>query len=548
MPKLILSLREKDHAFLQMVANHWDIDLPTGDESVALQHLIDAMSRPENIRAAFGRLPEEARDAIASLLERESRLAWGQFTREHGELREMGPAKRDRERPDLNPKSPVELLWYRAMISKDFFDLPPEPQEFAYIPDELIETLSALCHIQPIEWGRPATPGECAHPILANDYIIDQATDYLAASRTAMEMNQWSHFRTHWQPEMAAFLRELLYAAYLLDDQYLPMSENVRDFVVGDRARALAELAAAWMRSKSINELKLVPSLLIEDELDNNPHGTRQKVLNLLTQVPNNKWWSLESFIDAVYQHEPDFQRPGGSYQAWFIKERGTNALLSGFNAWHEVDGALLHFLITAPMHWLGFFDLASEKPGGEPTAFRYSAWAESLWSSQPPQGLTPDNKKINVALGGEVSVPRHAPRWLRYQIARFCEWQSVQGEGDALSYHFRVTPRSLKRASTQGLKPTQLVKLLQANAESPPPQGFENAVENWEKGGTQALMQSAKLLRFTDASVLQKLKESEAAHLIREELNDTTVRVNAHDAPEIIRLLAAMGILVNEE
>lgn len=548
MPKLKLSLRGKDYAFLRAVANGWDIDLTAPDAYTAVPQLVDAMCQPGNIRTAFGRLPDAARSAIEDLLAHEGRVAWGQFTRDHGELRQMGASKRARERPELNPVSPVELLWYRGMIAKAFFDLPPEPQEFAYIPDELIETFSELCRIEPFEWGRPATPGEQDYPLLVNDAIIDYATDYLAAHRIEMEMNAWSNFRSHWPEGMEAFLRGLLYADYLLDELYNPDPEKIKGFLMSTRGAALGELAKAWLRSQTINELKLLPSIEVDEDIDNNPFGTRKAVLDLLSHVPQGQWWNIQSFIEAVHERQPDFQRPGGNYRAWHIKDRETSVILSGFEDWHEVDGALLYYFITGPMHWLGYFDLSSNSPDGKPLAFRHSSWAQGLWGGAGPKELVNNEGKITVGHAGMIQVPVDAPRWLRYQIARFTDWHKVDGSGERLVYQFRVTPKSLRRANTQGLKPSQLVKLLQLHVEEPPPQGFEQAVENWEKGGTQALIQSAKLLRFSDPQALVKLKQSDAAHLIHEELNDTTVLVNASDAPELVKMLTEMGILVNEE
>ena len=548
MPKLNLSLRGKEYTFLRAVANGWDIDLQTQDAQSTVPHLVEAMQEPENIRKAFHRLPQDAQTVIQTLLEHEGRIAWGQFTRQYGELRQMGAGKFDRERPDRNPASPVEVLWYRGMIHKAFFDLPPEPQEFAYIPDELIETFSELCSVTPIEWGRAAEPDECAYPKLANDEIINYATDYLAANRTGIDMNSWAHFREHWPPEMEPFIRDLLYADYLLDKLLEPSPDKVRDFLMSTRGAALGELARAWMRSKSINELKLLPSIIVDDDVENNPHGTRQAVLDLLKNIPGGRWWNLESFIQAVHDREPDFQRPGGSYKSWYIKDRETNTVLSGFMDWDEVDGALLHFLITGPMHWLGYFDLASNSPDGKPTAFRYSRWSEKLMAGESPEGLQNNDSKISVGHAGIIHVPVLAPRWLRYQIARFCEWQKIEGEGQHLIYQFRVSPNSLSRANTQSLKPAQLLKLLQMHAESPPPQGFEQAMENWEKGGTQAVLQSTKLLRFSEPEMLQTMKKSDAAHFIREQLNDTTIVVSKHNIPELIKQLTKLGILVSEE
>ena len=548
MPKLNQCLQGNDLAFLRMVANSWNIELTAPDAVTAIPILIEEMRKPEKIRLAFQTLPEEARAAIHALLEHEARISWAQLTRQHGELRAMGPGKRDRERPDLSPASAVEMLWYRCMIGKAFFNLPPEAQEFAYIPEELIETFSSLCNIAPVHWGRPATSEESAFPIPANDHIVDQSCDMLAALRVGFEMNQWKHFRNNWPRGLMPFLRELLYAAYLLDDQRQPVSEKMRDFLTHSRGEALGLLAKYWMRSKSLNELKFLETLNIEENIENTPHGTRQIILEILRQIPEDQWWNITSFVEAMHDREPDFQRPGGNYDSWYIRDKETDTLLHGFTSWYEVDGALLRYLITGPMHWLGFFDLASADEGDEPTAFRYSSWAPALWSEHGPEMMAEEDQKLNVRMDATITMPLLTPRWLRYQIARFCEWVELTGENHKQTYHFHATPRSLKRAVSQGLKANQFITLLERWSSSPLPEGFAHALENWEQSGTQVTLQPAMLVCFKNPEVLVALKKSDASRLILESLNDHTIRIHPNAENEITETLVKMGYLVHRE
>ena len=59
----------------------------------------------------------------------------------------MGAARRDREKPHLNPASPAEVLFYRALLFRAFFNTDKGPQEFAYIPDDLLELVGPPGHI-----------------------------------------------------------------------------------------------------------------------------------------------------------------------------------------------------------------------------------------------------------------------------------------------------------------------------------------------------------------------------------------------------------------
>ena len=88
------------------------------------------------------------------------------FVRKYGELRRMGAARRDRERPDLQTR----LGGGSAVVPRtDWARFPEpapgsEPQEYAYIPDDLLPLLPALRADTPPPLGRPATPNEVGPP------------------------------------------------------------------------------------------------------------------------------------------------------------------------------------------------------------------------------------------------------------------------------------------------------------------------------------------------------------------------------------------------
>src|SRR5512137_1278275 len=137
MPNLIESLQGRDPGHLQIIARLWGIEPEEQPEGQALASLAPLWQNILKVNQVIANLPVEAGMAMDDLIKHSGRLPWAQFTRTYGELREMGPAKRDRERPYEHPVSAVEILWYRALISKSFFDTPGGPEEFAYIPDDL---------------------------------------------------------------------------------------------------------------------------------------------------------------------------------------------------------------------------------------------------------------------------------------------------------------------------------------------------------------------------------------------------------------------------
>jgi hypothetical protein len=138
MPTLSHSLKRTDLNYLQIIAGFWEIPLQAQGSHQALEALVPAMLVQEQVQEVVVSLPGEARLALDDLIQNQGRLPWPTFTRRYGVVREMGPGRRDRDQPYLKPVSPAEILWYRALIARAFFDTSSGPQEFAYIPDDLL--------------------------------------------------------------------------------------------------------------------------------------------------------------------------------------------------------------------------------------------------------------------------------------------------------------------------------------------------------------------------------------------------------------------------
>ncbi len=165
----------------------------------------------------------------------------------------------------------------------------------------------------------------------------------------------------------------LLNTAKLLKKN-IPQAEKVKTFLEAPRAEALKMLVGAWRSSETFNELHLIPGLLCEGEWKNQPLAAREFILNLLDAIPAGKWWNINSLISDVKKKVPDFQRPAGDYDTWFIRREADGQYLRGFAYWDQVDGALIRFFIVSILHYLGMVDLAAPEEGKDVTAFQPTA------------------------------------------------------------------------------------------------------------------------------------------------------------------------------
>ncbi len=548
MPDLIKSLHQYDLGFLRIVAQLWGVELEGGDVRQAAPNLASALRDPELVAEVIEALPSQASAALQDLLKNDGRLTWVRFARRYGEVREMGPGRRDREKPYQQPVSPAEALWYRALVARSFFDSPSGPEEFAYIPDDLIPHLpfKARPAVRPL--GRAASAAEVARPLLVDDRILDHACTLLAALRIDQPEEIYAPQGSFFAEGAAGIepfplstqaLKALLAAAGLLTEAGAPESEPARRFLEAGRGEALAMLAHAWLDSPDFDELNLVPGLLLEGEWEHEPLRARRAVLRFLESIPKGKWWRLTAFVQAVHTLEPDFQRPAGDYDSWFIRSEETGEYLRGFENWEAVDGALLRYVIAGPMHWLGLIDLAGPAGTGAVAAFRTSRWWGDLIEGRPPPAAPEGDRPVVARSDARLSVPRLAPRAARYQIARFGRWEKPEAE----TYTYTLTPASLARARDAGLQPGHLLGLLGHYAQAVPP-SLVKALENWSEKGVQAKVGDLLVLRVSSPQILQDLRATRAARFLGDPLGPTAVIVKPGAWNKVLAALAEMGYL----
>ncbi len=542
MPDLFHSLLKQDIGHLRIIAELWGFELDSPKVEGALEELSASLLDPDLLSELMDSLPPEAVSAITSLVNSGGRLPWTTFTRKYGDIREAGAGKRDREKLYRNPASTTEILYYRGLLARAFFDTEKGPQEFAYIPDDLFGLIIeergknregvTMVDVEPL--GRPASPGERGQEFLADDSILDDATTLLAALRLGIEPPETKIPKN--------IVHSLLQSAKIINKKGIPQLEPIKKFLEASRKDALAILADAWTESDSFNELKLMPSLICEGEWTNQPLETREFLLNLLDAIPDGKWWSLNSFIRDIKSKYADFQRPAGDYDSWFIKRASDGQYLRGFAYWDSVDGALIKYFITDILHWLGQVDLSIAEGATEPTSFRLSPFE----GVKEESGALSSSKggKIAVSSNGKITIERNAPRVVRYQVSRFCEWEEPKKD----EYVYRVTTRSLTHAKEQGLKPEHLLALLVKHTNNKVPPSLVKALKRWEVNGTEARVQTQVILKVSKPEVLEEMRKSKAARFLGEVLSPTTVIVKSGAIQKVMDALTELGLLTEVE
>jgi hypothetical protein len=537
------SLLKAEYSFLQAIAEKWGFELTAPDVREGIDQVTDALLAETILADIKNILPPQEQEVLVWLDNQGGRIPWDRITRKYGQIREMGAGRLDRERPDRDPISPTESLWYRALLARGFFETDIGPQEFAYIPDDLREAIMPV--INPNRVPNPeldficrkAAPRERAEILPKPWLILDQLCTYLAGLRTGLDPSP--HLPNLSGPE-EGFYQALAEASGLLDSPQQVSPEAIREFLDLEDPEALKNLWDCWQSDEMTAELYLLPDIELEGEPPLEALRVRKQVLGYLSMLPKDEWWSIESFLTQVKERQPDFLRAGGEYQSWFIRQKSSDKYLTGFEYWDVIEGALLLFFITGPLYWLGLIELGAPEQESSPLAFKLSSLFADFHTGQVPALPTRETESVQLRAQGEIHITKNVPRKARYLIARFCDWYPVKAD----AYQYRLSPRSLQRAEKQDLRVPHLLALLTKYAEAIPP-NLLSALERWEKSGPQASIEPRKVLRLGSPAILKALKKSRANRYILEQLGPTSVIIHPDSEAKVTQALMELGFFV---
>ena len=438
--------------------------------------------------------------------------------------------------PNANPINIAETLWYSGLLGRAFFDAKPEPSEFAYIPDEIIQQFEPNISSLRSPIGKELILPKASSIKHASDAILDDMCTLLAGLRMGKEMEEIQPMRTIFTTAQVL----LLVRSMGLFSPKKGLNVNaIQDHLTKHRNSAMYDVLQQWLTSSIFPELLFLPDLVFEGGLKINQTEIRQRIVDLMKDIPDNTWWNLHSFVRDIKSSHPEILRVAGDMDAWFVKSHTSDEILRGFEHWDEVEGAFLQFFITNILYGLGLCDLAVDRKSSEIVGFRWTKLKDLL--SQEPGELESDKAgKLYTLSQGNVIISASCPRSLRYQIARFCIWKGIR-KGE---YQYQVTPASLQHASQQELQVNQLLGLLKKHLTQEAAPGFYQALQRFDEKGEYAAIKNCVLLRVNDQHIIQTLQKSDLQKYILEELNSTTLIVQKKGIEHLQAKLTELGYL----
>ncbi len=522
MKTLTRTLTDSDRGLLPALAEVWGVKADNLNTPELITALAEAMLEPERAEKVWDNLNDDQRGALQALLGSGGKMSATMYTRLFGEIRHMGAAHIERDQPHRNPQSSAEALFYRGLIAQAFEQTEAGARPIIYVPDDLIPVLpthrTAYQHLQQEAATEQPEMGpleEVTNIQQADTSVVDDLTtllaylqlhgaqvaddDFAPAEREGIQAHLLNP-----DPIRLAFLLGLgISADFIAIEEHRASTKRaeIRRWLAEPRASQVQMLAEAWRTSASFRDLWHVPGLFPEGLANYDPTVARGAVFNFLNEIaPEQDWWSVDEFIEVVKHADADFQRPGGDYDSWYIRSEAGD-YLRGFESWDAVEGALLEFYLTGPMHWLGLTDLAED-------AARLTAYGRAFLGMIPwPTPPEPEDK-IVVQDDGTLLVSRRVSRLDRFQVARFTSWGPA---GDP--YTYRLDGPGIAQAERQGINTGHISTFLKrVLGDDPIPQKIAQLLQNWQSGpAAKVTMERLIVLRTTAPETLSMIMDTPA-------------------------------------
>lgn len=544
------SLSELDLAHLRVIARFWEVDPNLLAREALIARLLPVMMDPERQGAHWARLGPEEQEALRALVAAGGSMPLVAFQRRFGEIRRVGAARLESERLWERPMGPAEALWFRGWIFLGFVEQPAGFEEVVFIPDELRLGLPVVEEAPRVQTFEP--PPAVPTPVRIRRVGTSPADDFCtllsfvhneAPPATMTPEEAWARFPTlrrqlrwpHWERwsllwhlagtlQMIQVRRESLRLDPEITTRWLqaPLMEQLRT------------LLEAWRDDVNWNDLFHVPTLRPEPtgSWQNDPRLPRQTLLQLLARLDPGGWYAIPDLIQEIKVKNPTFQRTEAEFVTWYIRDAETGNYLRGFENWDRVEGALLRYLLTGPLHWLGVVEL------GEPDRLRLSPFGSAyLGKGDPP----PDGDMRFLLLeDGTVEVGA-ARRYERFQVARIADWVA-SGE----VYRYRITARSLARARAQNISPERILDFFR-RYDLTPPEALSRALTRWASRGTEATVERALVLRVNDPELLRQLMATEARRHVQDVLSPMAAIIHPAGWAQVRAALLRLGVVPEE-
>ncbi len=477
---------------LEAIAEGWGISLTDEQVPEIVDRLTDEMTDAETIEMVVQRLNDTEREALA-YVSHVGQAKAHVLARRYGPIRPFGPGRLEWERAWRKPASAAERLWFLGLIHRDYAVDEEYHGEVFFIPPEIGRALPPLSAPLPVFRLDPAEPATIIRhdgDALARDAFIILAhlrRHDVRAKKGVLAKHELGQARRRLSDDhlpRLQFLHHICRQAGLIhrEESLWKPTAQAAEWLKAESLARRAALCKAWLEDVDWNDLCLMPGISCEDTgWRNDPTVARQGLLRQLHKCPLETWLTMDSFIESIHEVEPDFMRPDGDYDSWYIRDLTTGHYLMGYRNWNRVEGAYIGYLLESPLLWLGVVALGYAHEPTKAASFMLTADGAATLalpeaigpreSASPGQESSSPSFMLQPDL--QVLVPLAASWYDRFLLERFARWideqhGTVRYMIDAASIHQALQKgitisqigAFLRRAS-QGQVPSEMIRIL---------------------------------------------------------------------------------------
>jgi len=493
MRQLLDCLKEHSPVMLAAIAEGWGVIINDEQTAEVVALLAATMTDADRLGHVLGSLTDTEREALAFVSKTQPRLHVA--IRKHGALRKLGPGRLEWEQDWREPTSPLERLWFLGLVYRSFAQDETYHGEVVFVPPEISELLPPITFPTPefaIEIVDAPTTIRDYHDALARDVFVllcDVRNRDVPASQSPPTKSQLKRLRERLydlDPARLLLLQHCCIQMGLLRKagRFWELTARAADWLRAAPVMRQQLLYLAWLESKERNDLWLVPSLTCERTgWKNDVHLARTAVVDHLRLCPADKWISTLSFIAAIHAVAPDFMRPDGDYDSWYIKDATTKRYVMGYSNWDSVEGALIGYLLHGPLCWLGVVASGNgEAQQGMRACFRITPAGRDILRCGPFASEPPASGRPRVRPGSRegrelrLNIPSTMDWYDRFLLERFSAWLTE----DALVAEYAIDARTVGNAVRRGVTLPQMLGFLRRISGSRLPAACEQLLRHW--------------------------------------------------------------------
>jgi hypothetical protein len=250
----------------------------------------------------------------------------------------------------------------------------------------------------------------------------------------------------------------------------------------------------------------------------------RQRVLQMLACLPDERWFTLESLFDLIRQAWPQFQQftsaqypygdPAGN---WFLSVDRDHQPLStdSSQAWDLAQGNFIRRMLTGPLHWLGLVDLSYED--GVLASVRFHGLADLYWDRveappPPPQAETQGPAEAKPSSAQAVNIEAETitvdPSAISAQAHSLLDRMARLEEAIPTCFVYRLDPQAVHEAFEEGVSLADILDDWDRLIPVSMPDPIQTRLADWWQAYGQArIYEDVTVIEFGDEYALAEMK-----------------------------------------